>query len=97
LRRRKGLEDVTYPIECLEQVLHKTLGVPLFQEQVMRLAMVVADYSPGEADQLRRDMATQWTHRSASRATVASAVAIFIEGALPLSAACASGRLRRYT
>jgi len=57
LRRRAGLEPVTYPHPCLEPVLAKTLGVPLFQEQVMRLAVVAADYTPGEADQLRRDMA----------------------------------------
>ncbi|HEU0032065.1 MAG TPA: error-prone DNA polymerase [Kofleriaceae bacterium] len=57
LRRRRGLEKVEYPHECLEPVLAKTLGVPLFQEQVMRLAVVAADYTPGEADQLRRDMA----------------------------------------
>ena len=57
LRRRSGLEPVEYPHECLRPVLEKTLGVPLFQEQVMRLAMVAADYTPGEADQLRRDMA----------------------------------------
>ncbi len=57
LRRRAGLESVTYPHPSLEPVLAKTLGVPLFQEQVIRLAMVAADYTPGEADQLRRDMA----------------------------------------
>jgi error-prone DNA polymerase len=57
LRRRNGLEPVEYPHPCLEPVLAKTLGVPLFQEQVMRLAVVAADYTPGEADQLRRDMA----------------------------------------
>ena len=57
LRRRAGEEPVEYPHECLKPVLEKTLGVPLFQEQVMRLAVVAADYSPGEADQLRRDMA----------------------------------------
>ncbi len=57
LRRRAGDEPVDYPHACLEPVLAKTLGVPLFQEQVIRLAMVAADYSPGEADQLRRDMA----------------------------------------
>ena len=57
LRRRRGEEPVTYPHPSLEPVLAKTLGVPLFQEQVMRLAMVAADYTPGEADQLRRDMA----------------------------------------
>ncbi|MCA9754387.1 MAG: error-prone DNA polymerase [Candidatus Eisenbacteria bacterium] len=57
LRRRNGEEEVTYPHECLEPVLAKTLGVPLFQEQVMKLAVVAADYTPGEADRLRRDMA----------------------------------------
>jgi len=62
LRRRQGKEEVEYPHELLRPVLERTLGVPLFQEQVMRLAMVVADYTPGEADQLRRDMAA-W-HRT---------------------------------
>ena len=62
LRRRQGKEAVEYPHPSLIPVLEKTLGVPLFQEQVMRLAMVAADYTPGEADQLRRDMAA-W-HRT---------------------------------
>jgi error-prone DNA polymerase len=62
LRRRQDKEKVEYPHDLLEPVLQRTLGVPLFQEQVMRLAMVVADYTPGEADQLRRDMAA-W-HRT---------------------------------
>ncbi len=57
LRRRAGEEKVEYPHERLVPVLGKTLGVPLFQEQVMKLAVVAADYTPGEADQLRRDMA----------------------------------------
>ncbi|TPV96904.1 MAG: DNA polymerase III subunit alpha [Myxococcales bacterium FL481] len=57
LRRRNKLEKVVYPHPSLEPVLRKTLGVPLFQEQVMRLAVVAADYTPGESDQLRRDMA----------------------------------------
>ena len=62
IARRHGAEPVTYPHPSLEPVLRKTLGVPLFQEQVMRLAMVAADYTPGEADQLRRDMATWRSH-----------------------------------
>jgi error-prone DNA polymerase len=62
LRRRQGKEPVEYPHPSLIPVLKKTLGVPLFQEQVMRLAVVAADYTPGEADQLRRDMAA-W-HRT---------------------------------
>jgi error-prone DNA polymerase len=57
LRRRAGEEPISYPHPSLEPVLARTLGVPLFQEQVMKLAMVAADYTPGEADQLRRDMA----------------------------------------
>ena len=57
LRRRSGQEQVTYPDERIRDVLAKTLGVPLFQEQVMRLAVVAAGFTPGEADQLRRAMA----------------------------------------
>ncbi|HTV32718.1 MAG TPA: error-prone DNA polymerase, partial [Methylocella sp.] len=58
LRRREGLEPVVYPKPELEQVLGKTLGVPLFQEQAMRVAIVCAGFTPGEADQLRKSMAT---------------------------------------
>ena len=58
LRRRQGLEDVSYPSKALEAVLGKTLGVPLFQEQAMKIAIVAAGFSPGEADKLRRAMAT---------------------------------------
>ncbi len=56
LRRRQGLEPITYPNEAIRQVLGKTLGVPLFQEQAMRLAIVAAGFTPDEADQLRRAM-----------------------------------------
>jgi len=58
LRRRLGLEPVTYPSPELKDVLHKTYGVPLFQEQAMKIAIVAAGFTPGEADQLRRAMAT---------------------------------------
>ena len=58
LRRRQGLEDVVYPSSELEAVLKKTLGVPLFQEQAMKIAIVAADFTPSEADRLRRAMAT---------------------------------------
>jgi error-prone DNA polymerase len=58
LRRRQGLEVVSYPSEELEAVLSKTLGVPLFQEQAMKIAIVAAGFTPSEADQLRRAMAT---------------------------------------
>jgi error-prone DNA polymerase len=57
LRRRNGLEPVTYPSPEVEGVLKRTLGVPIFQEQVMQLAIVAAGFTPGEADQLRRAMA----------------------------------------
>ncbi len=57
LRRRSGQEAVEFPHKSLKRALSKTLGVPIFQEQVMKLAILVADYTPGEADQLRRDMA----------------------------------------
>ncbi len=57
LRRRTGEEEVSYPHPCLEPILRRTLGIPLFQEQVMQLAITGAGYDPGEADQLRRDMA----------------------------------------
>lgn len=57
LQRRTEAEPPQYPHPRLEPVLAKTLGVPIFQEQVMKIAMLVGGYSPGEADQLRRDMA----------------------------------------
>ena len=57
LRRRQGLEPVSYPSEAVKSVLERTLGVPIFQEQVMQLAVVAAGFTPGEADQLRRSMA----------------------------------------
>jgi error-prone DNA polymerase len=57
LRRRAGEEEETYPNDAIRQVLEKTLGVPIFQEQAMRLAVVAAGFTPGEADQLRRAMA----------------------------------------
>ncbi len=58
LRRRNGEEKVEYPSEDLRQVLEKTLGVPLFQEQAMKIAIVGAGFTPSEADRLRRAMAT---------------------------------------
>ncbi|MBI1202962.1 MAG: DNA polymerase III subunit alpha [Rhodopseudomonas sp.] len=58
LRRRQGLEKVSYPSKDLEAVLSKTLGVPLFQEQAMKIAIVAAGFTPSEADKLRRAMAT---------------------------------------
>ncbi|MDN8063515.1 error-prone DNA polymerase, partial [Burkholderia gladioli] len=57
LRRRQGLEPVTFPSPDVEKALKRTLGVPIFQEQVMQVAMLAAGFSAGEADQLRRAMA----------------------------------------
>jgi len=56
LKRRDGLEEPSYPNDAIREVLDRTLGVPLFQEQAMRLAVVAAGFTPGEADQLRRAM-----------------------------------------
>src|SRR5207344_1967408 len=57
LRRRAGLEPIDYPNDAVRKVLERTCGVPIFQEQVMQLAVVAASFTPGEADQLRRAMA----------------------------------------
>jgi error-prone DNA polymerase len=62
LRRRNGEEPVDYPSPDVERVLKRTLGVPIFQEQVMQLAVVAAGFTPGEADELRRSMAA-WKRR----------------------------------
>jgi error-prone DNA polymerase len=58
LRRREGKERVSYPSEALQKVLEKTLGVPLFQEQAMQIAIIGAGFTPDEADELRRALAT---------------------------------------
>src|SRR2546429_970943 len=58
LRRRDGIEPVEYPSKDVENVLKRTLGVPIFQEQVMQLAVVAAGFTPGKADQLRRPLAS---------------------------------------
>ena len=63
LRRKQGLEQITYPSAAIRSVLERTLGVPIFQEQVIRLAMVAAGFSGGEADQLRRAI-TNWGRNS---------------------------------
>ena len=62
LRRKAGLEAVTYPDDRIRDVLCRTLGVPIFQEQAMKLAVVAAGFTPGEADQLRRAMGA-WRQR----------------------------------
>ncbi len=67
LRRRKGLEPVRYPSQELRGVLKKTLGVPLFQEQAMKISIVAAGFAPAEADQLRRAMASFRNHGAVHR------------------------------
>ncbi|MGH7898168.1 MAG: error-prone DNA polymerase [Candidatus Binatia bacterium] len=62
LNRRAGREPVTYPHPLLEPILRRTLGVPLFQEQLLRIAMAVADFTPGEAEELRRAMGFKRSH-----------------------------------
>ena len=62
LRRRNGEEEVDYPSPQFKEVLERTLGVPLFQEQVMKLAMVAADFTADDADKLRRSMAAWKRH-----------------------------------
>src|SRR5690606_28949292 len=63
LRRRSGEEPITYPSDAIRDVLAPTLGVPIFQEQVMRLSMVAAGFTGGEADELRRAI-TNWGKNS---------------------------------
>jgi len=66
LRRRNGQEQVSFPSDALGKVLSKTLGVPLFQEQAMQIAIVGAGFTPEEADRLRRSLATFKKHGSVS-------------------------------
>lgn len=67
LRRRNGEEAVDYPSEELRDILGKTMGVPLFQEQAMKIAIVAAGFTPAEADELRRSMATFKMHGMVTR------------------------------
>ena len=62
LNRRQGREPVSYPSDALREALGRTLGVPIFQEQVMQIAVLAAGFTPGEADQLRRSMAAWKRH-----------------------------------
>ncbi len=64
VRRRQGLEKVTYAHPALKRVLEKTFGVPIFQEQIMQIAVEVAGFTPGEADELRRIMSSAWKRKT---------------------------------
>ena len=83
LRRRAGKEKVEFPHPKLERVLAKTLGVPIFQEQVMKLAVLSAGYTPGEADQLRRDMAA-WRSKGRIERHREKLVSRMVEDGVPL-------------
>ncbi len=86
LRRRSGMEAVTYPHPKLKPVLERTLGVPLFQEQGMRLAIEAAGFSPGEADELRRAMGHKRSHER-MRAIYARLVEGMVRNGIDRSAA----------
>ena len=75
LNRRRGGEPVTYPHPSLEPILKRTLGVPLFQEQLLRMAMVVAGFSGGEAEELRRAMGFKRSEARMRRSRCACATA----------------------
>jgi error-prone DNA polymerase len=82
LRRRSGEEPVTYVHPALEPILARTLGVPLFQEQVMQIAVAVGGFTPGEADELRRAMGA-WRKRGGLDALGQRLVANMIAGGIP--------------
>ncbi|MDX9731725.1 MAG: error-prone DNA polymerase, partial [Bdellovibrionales bacterium] len=63
LRRRSGEEKITYAHERLKPILEKTMGVPIFQEQVMQIVVAVAGFTPGESDELRRVVSSAWRKR----------------------------------
>jgi hypothetical protein len=67
LKRRQGKERVTYPHESLVPVLERTLGVPLFQEQLLRMVMICASFTGGEAEELRRALATNGPNSACAR------------------------------
>lgn len=64
LKRRAGLEKITYAHPKLEPILRKTLGIPIFQEQIMQIAVAVAGFTPGEADELRRVVSSAWKKKA---------------------------------
>ena len=81
LKRRQGLEPTSYPNPAIKAVLERTLGIPVFQEQVIRLAMVAAGFSGGEADQLRRAMAS-WSNKGGGNNQLAKFEQKLTEGML---------------
>lgn len=94
LRRRNGEEKVEYPSKELIPVFERTLGVPLFQEQVMELAVVAAEYTPGEADQLRRAMAAWKRHGGLEPHRIRLTERMLKKGYTPSSPRASSSRSR---
>ncbi len=94
LRRRAGREPVTYPHPALEPILRRTLGVPLFQEQLLRIAMTVAGFTGGEAEELRRAMGFK---RSVARMTQIEAKLRAGMAANGITGAAADGIVRSIT
>ncbi len=84
LKRRKGIEKITFPNEKVRKILGKTLGIPLFQEQIMRLAIELAHFSPGEADMLRRSV-NAWRTSAPIAKMAQRLMEGLIEGGLPSS------------
>ncbi len=82
LKRRRGIEKVDYPHPKLKAILGKTLGIPLFQEQVMKMAIELADFTPGEADELRRAIAA-WRSEGSIEKTGARLMAGLQRNGLP--------------
>lgn len=85
LRRRQNLEKVTYAHEDLRPILQKTHGVPIFQEQVMKIVIAAANFSPGEADELRRIMSSAWRKRTTMEAIKKRILDGFLDHGIPLA------------
>jgi len=85
IRRRDGLEPVTYAHPDLRPILEKTCGVPIFQEQIMQMASAVAGFSPGEADELRRIMSSSWKKSDLMKGLRQRLLSGMLEHGIPLS------------
>jgi error-prone DNA polymerase len=97
LRRRAGTDPVTYPSKAIEGVLSRTLGIPIFQEQVMQIAMVAAGFTAGEADQLRRAMAAWKRKGGLEKFEDKLMVGMAERGYTPEFAASIAGQIRGFS
>ncbi len=84
LKRRRGIEKIDFPHPIVKDILGKTLGIPLFQEQIMALAIKLADFTPGEADELRRSIAA-WRSSASIAKMAARLMAGLLKSGLPKS------------